>query len=94
MTIVEQSPDQDEILAFVDESVRAIRDAGLEPRTILAGPRAYTRLCGAVAERFGRKEAQIEQYQWIGIVVDPFRGDEVVVLPTPAQSSELRAEKV
>lgn len=94
MTITQQSPDQSGVLTFVDESVRAIRDAGLEPRTILAGSRAYARLCGAVAERFGRKNAQIEQYQWIGIVVDPFRDDEIVVLPTPAQSAEIRAEKV
>lgn len=93
MTIIEQAPDQADILTFVDESVREIRNAGLEPRTILAGSGAYERLCGAVAERFGRKNVQVEQYQWIGIVVDPFREDEIIVLPTPKQTVEVDGER-
>lgn len=85
MTILEATPTRDHILEFVDEQVRDLRDAGLEPRTILVGPEAYNALKDAVAARFNKIAPNLEQYQWLAIVVDPFRGAEVCVIPAPSE---------
>lgn len=50
-----------------------LQDGGLEPRYVLARPEAYAALCPAIAERFGRGTGAFESYQYVAIVVDPFR---------------------
>lgn len=82
MTILDAPADPLTVLDFVDEQVRALQAEGAEPRTVLVGPEAYDALIDAVAARFGRQRARVEQYQWLSVVVDPFRGDRVCVLPT------------
>jgi len=77
-------PDDDAILAFIEESVRALQADGHEPRSIVVGPRAYDALRHAMARRYGRSPGAFEQFQWLTIVVDPFRDAEVCVLPPPA----------
>jgi hypothetical protein len=72
------------ILDFIDESVRALQDAGVEPRFVVLGPDAYEDLREEVGRRFGRSAGTFESYQWLSIVVDPFRGAEVCVLPAPS----------
>lgn len=95
MTVLEASPDAADILPFIDQQVRDLTEAGLEPRTILAGPEAYAALQDAVAARFGRERAVLEQYQWLGIVVDPFRGASVCVVPHPRDVvAGVRAERL
>lgn len=95
MTVLEATPDADAILEFVDEQVRGLRDSGGEPQTILLGPDAYEALRTAVAERFGRERAHLSQYQWLSVVVDPFRGAGVCVLPVPRDVAEgVRAERL
>ncbi|MEM1117623.1 MAG: family 4C encapsulin nanocompartment shell protein, partial [Bacteroidota bacterium] len=82
------------ILEFVDEQVRDLRDAGLEPRTILVGPEAYEELRVAVEARFNKVTSTLEQYQWLTVVVDPFRGAETCVLPAPGEvAAGVRAER-
>lgn len=82
------------ILDLIDEGVRALQAEGVEPRFVLVGPRAYAALNEAIAERFGRKAGAFESYQWLGVVVDPFRGAEVCVLPAaPALADGVRAEE-
>lgn len=94
MTILEATPTAADLLDFVDGQVRDLQDAGLEPRTILLGTDAYEALKDAVASRFGRQRANVEQYQWLSVVVDPFRSAEVCVLPTSAEvSAGVRAER-
>ena len=95
MTVLEDTPAADAILEFVDGQVRSLRESGLEPRSILVGPEAFEALKDAVAARFGRERANVEQYQWLGVVVDPFRGAAVCVVPTPREVAEgVRAERV
>jgi hypothetical protein len=95
MTVLEAQPDADAILPFVDEQVRALRDAGGEPQSVLVGPEAYEVLQTAVAARFGRERAHLSQYQWLPVVVDPFRGGAVCVVPAPRDVAEgVRAERV
>ena len=95
MTVLEASPSAPEILTFVDESVRALQESGLEPRFIVVGPVAYGRLAEAVRQRFGRASGAVEQYQWLTVVVDPFRADACAVLPTPREVADgVRAERV
>lgn len=83
MTILEFSPPQDELLPTIDSAVRAMHESGMEPRFIVVGPDAYDALCQGIAKQFGREVGTFEQYQWLTIVVDPFRAGEVTVLPVP-----------
>lgn len=95
MTILEHAPDADAVLDWVDAQVRALQEQGAEPRTVLAGPVAYERLCAAMAARFGREPGPFEQYQWLALVVDPFREDALCVLPTTRDlAGGTRAERV
>ncbi len=87
MTIIEHNPSDREILEFVDDSIRLLREAGLAPHVILVGPTAYGRLSDAVSARFKRSSGSFESYGHVPIVVDPGRSDQVVVLPAPADAA-------
>lgn len=95
MTITDQAPDSSDLLTTIDQQVRDLQDAGAEPSAILIGPDAYAVLRVAVAAQFGREVADLAQYQWLPVVVDPFRGDRVCVVP-PArdQAGGVRAERL
>ncbi len=94
MIVQEAEPAADKILTFVEESVLSLREAGSEPYTILLGPAAYELLCDAVAARFGRKRGPVEQFQWVNVVVDPFRDEEICVVPPPREiAAGVRAER-
>lgn len=88
MTITETVATPDGILAFIDESVRALQHEDLEPRTILVGPEAYDMLRHAIAERFHRTPGRFETYQYLDIVLDPFRGNTVCVVPAASALSD------
>ncbi len=88
MTVTETTATADGVLAFVDESVRALQHEGLEPRTVLVGPDAYGLLCAAIARQFGRTPGRFETYQYLTIVLDPFRGATVCVLPAPGDLAD------
>lgn len=83
MTITQTTATLDGILPFIDESVRAFQQDGLEPRTILVGPVAYEHLRHAIGRQFNRAPGLFETYQYLDVVLDPFRGDEVCVVPAP-----------
>jgi hypothetical protein len=84
MTLTQSRRSQDEILDYIDQSVRELQEQGLEPRYLVVGPGAYRTLRQAMAERFNRSPGTFESYQWLSIVVDPFRSHEVCVLPNPS----------
>jgi hypothetical protein len=83
MTVTETTATADGVLAFIDESVRALQQEGVEPRTVLVGPEAYELLRHAIAQRFDRTPGLFETYQYLDIVLDPTRADAVCVLPAP-----------
>jgi hypothetical protein len=85
MTILETTATAEGVLAFIDESVRALQHEGLEPRAILVGPEAYELLRAAIARQFNRSPGLFETYQYLDIVLDPFRGDAVCVVPAPRE---------
>ena len=94
MTVLDSTPDPADLLAARDQQVRDLQDAGGEAHAILVGPEAYETLKTAVAERFGRERADLGQYQWVPVVVDPFRGGRVCVVPPPRDvSAGVRAER-
>ena len=94
MTVLDAANPAD-VLSAVDQQVQSLRDQGAEPATILAGPDAYAAMRAAVAERFGREPADLEQYQWLTVVLDPFRGGRVCVVPANRESAAgVRAERV
>lgn len=67
----------------------------MEPRFVVVGPDAYSRLCAAIARQFGREPGHFEQYQWLTIVVDPFRAGEVSVLPVAREvAAGVRTERL
>lgn len=88
MTIPQTTATSDGILAFIDERVRTLQQEGLEPRTVLVGPESYELLRHAIARQFNRKPGRFETYQYLTIVLDPFRTDEVCVLPAPGDLAE------
>ena len=88
MTILETAPSREEILEFIDDGIRMLREAGTEARFIVAGPAAYEHLRKAIGARFQRGAGQFETYQHVPIVVDPFRTDTVCVLPAPAECAK------
>ena len=95
MTITDQAPDPADLLATIDRQVRDLQEAGAEPAAIVIGPDAYATLKTAVAEQFGREPADLAQYQWLPVVLDPFRADRVCVVPPPRdQTDGVRAERV
>ncbi len=95
MTITDQAPDAPDVLATIDQQVRDLQEAGAEPASILIGPQAYAVLCDAVAAQFGREPADLAQYQWLPVVLDPFRGGRVCVVPPPRdQAGGVRAERL
>ena len=95
MTVTDASPDPDDLLATIDRQVRDLQEAGAEPHVVLVGPESYAALTAAVAERFGRERADLAQYQWLTVVVDPFRADRVCVVPVPREvAAGVRAERV
>ena len=94
MTVLETASTPDTVLDFIDESVRALQDGGLEPRFVLLGPSAYANLREAIAARYGRSAGTFEQYQYLTLVVDPFRSDAVCVVPAPREVADgVRTER-
>ena len=87
MTIIQHAPSEAEILDFVDDSIRQLRETGNVAQFILVGPTSYERLAAAVADRFRRSAGLFETYGHLPIVVDPLRGDQVVVLPAASSAA-------
>ncbi len=87
MTVIEYTPPAEAILDFVNDGLRQLQEAGIEPKYILMGPEAYERMREAMAARFRREAGYFETYQYFPIVVDPDRGAYVCVLPGPESSS-------
>ena len=85
MTVIEYAPDASDILDFVDQSLRNLQEAAIEPKYILAGPAAYKLLRKSIGQRFRRGAGEFETYQFIPIVLDPARDDTLLVLPSPAE---------
>lgn len=95
MTVTETIATAEDVLTFIDESVRALQHAGLEPRTIIVGPEAYEVLRHAIARRFNRSPGLFETYQYVDVVLDPFRGNTVCVVPAPRELADgVRAVRV
>ena len=88
MTITEYAPSQDDILDYINSSIQQLRETGAEAKTIVVGPQAYEVMRKAMAERFRRSEGAFETYQYLPIVVDPFRTDTVTVLPAASACAD------
>lgn len=55
----------------------------------MVGPAAYEHLRKAVGQRFRRGAGSFETYQYLPVVLDPFReAGAVCVLPAPAACAE------
>ncbi|MGB3542542.1 family 4C encapsulin nanocompartment shell protein [Rubrivirga sp.] len=94
MTVLDETNPAN-LLSTIDQQLQSLRDEGAEPSAILVGPESYAALKMAVAERFGREPADLEQYQWLTVVLDPFRDNRVCVVPTNRESTAgVRAERV
>lgn len=87
MDLPQYRPSEADVLRCIDHSIQSLRADEVEPRFIVLGPLAYTRLQHAMATRFKRPVGTWETYQGIAIVMDPARTDEVVVLPGPTETA-------
>ncbi|MEM8599115.1 MAG: family 4C encapsulin nanocompartment shell protein [Bacteroidota bacterium] len=83
MTVCQHHPTRDAILATIDDEVRALHELGEEPHAIVVGPDAYAHLRKAIGALNQRGAGFFETYRYLPIVVDPFRSDELVVVPKP-----------
>jgi hypothetical protein len=88
MTILEHTPEEEDILDFLDQSIRQIAETGAEARFILMGQPAYDRFRTAMARKLKRSAGLFETYQYVTVVVDPFRDDEVCVVPSAADAAK------
>ena len=88
MTIIEYAPTRDDILDVVNDGISQLQEAGIEARYIVVGTEAYKVLRKAMGERFRRGAGQFETYQFVPIVLDPFRSDTVCVLPGPSECAK------
>lgn len=88
MTILEYAPSRDDILTFIHDGIRQLREAGTEAKYIVVGPASYKILRKAIGEAFQRGAGHFETYQHLPIVLDPFRVDTVCVLPAPAECAQ------
>ena len=88
MVIIEHTPSQEEILDFIDDGIRQIHASGAEAKYILIGRDAYHTFRHAMAERLNRKPKHFETYQYLPIVLDPFRTDGVCVVPGPGECAK------
>jgi hypothetical protein len=88
MTIIESAPSRDDILDFVHDSIRQLQDAGVEARYIVVGADAFETMRKAIGARFRRGAGTFETYQYLPIVLDPFRTDTVCVLPAPSECAK------
>lgn len=84
MTIPEYAPPPEALLDFLNSSIRQLSETGEEARFILMGPVAYDAFRKVLAASLKRGKGDFETYQYIPVVVDPFRTDEVCVVPKPA----------
>ena len=94
MTIVEYAPNESQILDFVNDGIRNLREGGMEAKYILLGSESYDLMVKAMSQRFNRSEGKFETYQFVPIVLDPSRNDTVCVLPGPVESKEVRIQRV
>ncbi len=88
MTIIEYAPSREEILDFVNDSIRQLQDADVEARYIVVGVEAFETMRKAMGKHFRRGAGQFETYQYLPIVLDPFRTDTVCVLPAPSECAK------
>lgn len=87
MTIIEHEPTEEEILDFIDNSIRQLQEAGASAQFVVVGPSSYERLNRAVSRRFRRGKGAFETYAHLPVVVDPSRENQVVVLPSASDTA-------
>lgn len=85
MTILQYAPSQEDILDFIDQSIQQLVGAGSEARYVVMGPDAFALFRQAVAARLHRKPRDFGTYNYLPVIVDPFRADRVCVLPEPRE---------
>lgn len=88
MTIVEFVADPDRVLERVDQQILQLAEGGDGAKYIIAGPSAYRRLCKAISVRNQRGKGSFETYNYLPIVVDPFRDDMICVVPSPGACAD------
>ncbi len=88
MTILEHCPKDNTVLDFIDLSIRQLSESDVDARYIVVGTQAYERLRLEISERFSREPGFFEHYQHVPVVLDPFRKDEVCVVPSPRICSQ------
>jgi len=88
MTVIEHTPAEEEIIDFLDQSIRQISETDSEARFILMGQGAYARFRTAMARKLKRSAGKFETYQYVTVVVDPFRDNEVCVVPSAADAAD------
>lgn len=85
MVILEYAPAPQDVLAFIHQSIRQLAEAGIEARYIVMGPAAFSAFKRKVADTLHREEKDFSYYQYLPIVVDPFREGAVCVVPEPGE---------
>ena len=85
MTILQYTPSQDEILDFIDQGIQQLVASDSEARYVVMGPDAFAHFRQAVAAKLSRKPKDFGTYNYISVIVDPFRDGEICVLPEPRE---------
>ncbi|MDX1430719.1 MAG: hypothetical protein R3282_10540, partial [Rhodothermales bacterium] len=83
--IIEFKLEPGSILDAIDDQISHLSHDGSGATFIVVGREAYGELCREISVRNRRGRGTYETYNYIPIVVDPFRVDAICVLPSPAE---------
>ncbi|NND71743.1 MAG: hypothetical protein HKN43_09195 [Rhodothermales bacterium] len=83
MVIVSYTPTADNILDCVEDAIRSLTESGLSPSYIICGMGSYNLLCDAIAARLKHGRKNVESFNHIPVLIDPFRTNEICVVPSP-----------
>jgi hypothetical protein len=88
MVIYQYDVNRENVLAIVDQAIQQLSQDEVEAAFIVVGTDAHRMLRKAIGERFQRGAGNFDTYQYIPIVLDPFRTREVCVVPAASSMAD------
>lgn len=88
MIVYQYEVSREDVLHVVDQAIQQLAADDVEAAFIIVGTDAHRMLRKAIGERFQRGAGNFDTYQYIPIVLDPFRTSELCVVPAASAMSD------